>query len=201
MQSGVITKRDLFMAVFIIPALFLLVLFYPNNSNSNKLFSQTLPTSTISVKSPVKKGVPIHLSIPAIGIDTQIEKVGLTSNGAMDVPKGRINAGWFELGTRPGEMGSAVIAGHSGWKGNLSAVFDNLDKLHKGDKIFVKDDKGEVMTFVVREGRLYSPTADSVEIFNTKDGSHLNLITCAGIWSEVTKTSSKRLVVFADLLE
>jgi len=67
--------------------------------------------------------------IPSINIDAAIEYVGLTSNGAMAVPKGPNDVGWFELGPRPGDIGSAVIAGHDGWKDGIPAVFDNLSKL------------------------------------------------------------------------
>jgi sortase A len=117
----------------------------------------------------------------------------------MDVPKGPDNVGWFKLGIRPGEKGSAVIAGHSGWKNNIPAVFDNLHKLKKGDKIYFEDKNGKGTTFIVRELRSYYPTADAEDVFISSDGkAHLNLITCEGIWNEVTKSRSERLVVFTD---
>ena len=119
----------------------------------------------------------------------------------MDAPKGPAEAGWYSLGVRPGEVGSAVIAGHSGWKNNIPAVFDDLYKLRIGDKIYVKDDKGGLVSFVVKEIRTYDPKADASDIFGSNDGeAHLNLITCEGVWDPVTKSSSKRLVVFADKL-
>lgn len=37
---------------------------------------------------------PVRLKIPKIKIDAKIETVGLTSGGAVDVPKGRANVGW-----------------------------------------------------------------------------------------------------------
>ena len=49
-----------------------------------------------------------------------VEDVGLTPGGAMDVPKGPSDVAWFDLGPRPGEVGSAVIAGHEGWKDNIA---------------------------------------------------------------------------------
>jgi len=71
-------------------------------------------------------GLPVRLKIPKINVDSAFEYVGLTPQGAMDVPKGPAEVGWFKLGTRPGEIGSAVVAGHSGWKNGIPAVFDNL---------------------------------------------------------------------------
>ena len=144
-------------------------------------------------------GLPVRLKIPGINVDATVEYVGVTPDGAMDAPVGPRNVAWFDLGPRPGEEGSAVIAGHSGWKNGVPAVFDNLYKLRKGDKIYVQDEKGTIITFVVRESRLYNPEVSASDVFNSNDGrAHLNLVTCEGAWDKVSKTYSKRLVIFAD---
>ncbi len=145
-------------------------------------------------------GVPILLKIPKININATIEDVGLTFQGAMDVPKGPTDVAWFKLGPRPGEIGSAVISGHYGrWKNGQGSVFDDLSKLNKGDTIYVEDDKGAITTFVVRESRTYDPKSDASNVFNSSDGKvHLNLITCKGVWNKANKTYSERLVVFTD---
>jgi sortase A len=154
------------------------------------------------VSLPVKNmgiGLPVRLRIPKIKVDAAFEQVGLTSKGAMDAPKGPAKAGWFNLGARPGEIGSAVVAGHYGWVHNLPAIFDNLYKLKKGDKIYVEDEHGMTITFVVREIRNFDPSADAASVFISSDGkAHLNLITCGGVWDKKAKQFSKRLVVFAD---
>lgn len=147
----------------------------------------------------IGSSLPIHLKIPSINVDALIESVGLTSDGAMDVPKGPAEVAWYNLGPRPGEMGSAVIDGHSGYKNNQPAVFDNLYKLQKGDKIYVENDTGVTTTFIVREIQKYNPNADASDVFISNDGkSHLNLITCTGIWNKIWKSHSERLIVFAD---
>lgn len=151
------------------------------------------------IKSDAAASTLMHLQIPTIKVDTGIENAGLTTTGEMAVPKGPVDAAWFDQGPRPGEVGSAVIAGHSGWKDNIPAVFDNLYKLRKGDKVYVSDGKGVTTTFVVREIRTYDPKADATGVFSSHDGKvHLNLITCAGTWDTVLKSSSERLVVFTD---
>jgi LPXTG-site transpeptidase (sortase) family protein len=144
-------------------------------------------------------GLPARLKIPVIGVDAPVNPVGLTSDGAMGVPKGPADVAWYNLGPRPGDSGSAVIAGHFGWKNNIPAVFDNLHKLRKGDKMSVEDEKGVVITFVVREVRTYDKDSDASDVFGSGDGKvNLNLITCTGAWNKKEKTFSKRLVVFAD---
>ena len=160
---------------------------------------QVESVQNITVAEPGTSLLPVRLMIPAIMADALVESVGLTPENLMDAPEGPTNVGWYNLGVRPGETGSAVIDGHSGWKDNIPAVFDDLHKLERGDKVYVEDEKSIITTFVVREIRVYDPKADASEVFFSTDGqSHLNLITCAGAWNEVSKSSAKRLVVFTD---
>lgn len=144
--------------------------------------------------------IPVRLKIPKINVDTALESVGLTPQGAVDVPKGPTNAGWFNLGPRPGEEGSSVIDGHFGWwKNGTAGVFNNLNKLHNGDKLYIEDENGETIAFVVREIRRFNPDEDASDIFTSNDGkAHLNLITCSGVWNKTQKTYSGRLIVFTD---
>lgn len=145
-------------------------------------------------------GLPVRLKIPAINVDAVVESLGITSSGNMDTPKGPEDVAWYNLGDRPGEIGSAVIAGHYGtWKNGKKSVFDNLHKLKKGDKIYIEDEKGVTITFVVREIQSFKPNADASDVFSSDDEkAHLNLITCEGIWNKDSKSYSQRLVVFTD---
>ncbi len=142
---------------------------------------------------------PVRIKIEKINVDAPVEYVSLTSNGEMAVPKNQNNAGWFDLGTRPGDIGSAVIAGHYGWKNNIPSVFDDLSKLKVGDEISTIDTEGATTTFIVREIGLYKSTGDAANVFGSDDGlAHLNLITCEGVWSAAKKSYSNRLIVFTD---
>jgi len=145
------------------------------------------------------KESPIRLKIPIINVDSTIEYVGIDKDGTMGVPQGPSDVAWYNLGPRPGKVGSAVIAGHSGWKDGIPAVFDNLYKLSIGDKIYVEDNGGVTNTFIVREMKTYSPKEDALLIFNSSDNkAHLNLITCSGSWDTIGKDHSSRLVIFTD---
>ena len=146
-----------------------------------------------------KAPLPVRLKIPKLKINAAIQYVGLTSSGAMDVPGGcafRSDVAWYKSGPRPGENGTAVIDGHSGRNPGPPTVFDNLQKLQKGDELYVQDSKGKSITFVVREGRIYSPNANAPEVFSSSTGTHLNLITC--IWNKSAKAFTTRFVIFAD---
>lgn len=175
-------------------AFFLALVLHFINESSTKSGS-VLPVEQVKVN----VGLPARLIIPSINVDAVIEYVGVASDGSMDVPKGPTGVAWFEFGSRPGEGGSAVIAGHEGWKDAIPAVFDNLYKLQKGDKIYIEDKMGATTAFVVRELRSLDENEDASTVFNSSDGkAHLNLVTCEGVWNPVSKSYSKRLVVFTD---
>lgn len=143
--------------------------------------------------------LPTLIQIPVINFMAGIEEVGLKSDGSMDLPVLSIDTGWYNLGPRPGEIGSAVINGHLNTENGDLGVFANLNKLKSGDKVSVQDDKGLMINFVVREIKIYKYNADASDIFISNDGkSHLNLITCTGYWNSRKKTYSSRLVVFTD---
>lgn len=185
--------RRIALAAIVILAIFTAVVFISN------------PTPLAMDRAPVIAGqkaivgLPIRLTIPAINISSGITYVGLTPDGAMDVKKDPTAIMWYEFGPRPGEIGSAVIAGHYGWTGSEGSIFNDLHKLNKGDKIAVTDNNDVTTNFVVRESRRYSPKADATDVFISNDGkSHLNLITCDGVWKDDQNTYSNRLVVFAD---
>jgi LPXTG-site transpeptidase (sortase) family protein len=147
----------------------------------------------------VERVLPTRLIVPSLSIDTNIESVGFLPDGAMANPSGPESVAWFDLGPVPGEQGSAVIAGHFGWKGNTRAVFDDLSEMKVGEEIYVENEKGEVVVFVVRSVESYDDVEDAFDVFISNDGkAHLNLVTCAGEWNETLKTYSHRVVVFAD---
>lgn len=201
MQSKILSRRTLLIVAFSGFVFFavLLLNFIPKNSTQGSSVSLIENVAAFSEQEQARSGLPLRLKIPSIKVDAPFEYVGLDSDGVMDVPKDPAEVGWFNLGPRPGENGSAVIAGHYGWKNNIPAVFDNLHKLRVGDKIIVEDEKGVTTTFVVREMRTYGKDEIVPNVFNSSDGkAHLNLITCTGTWNKAEKTYSERLVVFTD---
>ncbi|MFA6131521.1 MAG: class F sortase [Patescibacteria group bacterium] len=219
MQLSNLFKLSLFLTIIVGIVFFLVITFFlpPNPSSQDSVANSVVsvndqvsqitavngPTKDIQAAVFTEQSEPLiffHLSIPKIGVATAVESVGLTPQGAVDVPRDPANAAWFNLGPRPGESGSAVITGHYGrWKNGEGSVFDDLNKLSQGDNIYIEDEKGETTTFVVRESRKYDPTADAPEIFSSSDSKvHLNLITCEGTWNNEAQQYSERLVVFAD---
>lgn len=203
MKTKILSRRTQLIVIIVQIVIFVVMVLI---SYSIPKYSADTPTATPAenvVIPPIQEqpgfGLPLRLKIPVINVDTNIEHVGLTANGEMDVPKDTANVAWLKLGTHPGEIGSAVIAGHYGiLKNGEGSIFDNLKKLNNGDQLYVEDDQGVTVTFVVRENRSYDANADASSVFTSSDGkSHLNLVTCQG-WDKVSESYTKRLVIFAD---
>ena len=197
-----ISNRILLTAALAGFAFFLALIFYfiPQISIQS---NSTPPVANTAVPHKQKRtdfGLPVRLKIPKINVDAEIDPMGTTPSGAMEIPSGPKNVGWYKSGPHPGDSGSAVIDGHYGrWKNGEGSVFDDLNNLEKGDILYVEDENGMATSFVVRESRKYDPNADASDVFESSDGkSHLNLITCEGTWNKDSKSYSQRLVVFAD---
>lgn len=143
---------------------------------------------------------PSRFRIPALGIDTSVEGVGLRSNGNMDVPTNIWNVGWLNTGIQPGDIGNAVIDGHKD-SVKSTAVFWDLGKLVVGDRVYVSDVLGNELTFEVIEVGSYGLNdAPLSQIFGASDERRLNLITCDGNFVKSQYTYDKRLVVYTRLV-
>ena len=157
--------------------------------------------SKIRTAESVAKGLPVRLQIPIIGVNSTIEDAYITSDGRMDVPAGSENVAWFALGPEPGQKGSAVIGGHYGIDNGIPKVFYNLNNLKVGDKVYVVDDFGNTLAFMVSSIRLFDRNADSTSVFISNDGlAHLNIITCEGVWNKVNDSYPDRRVIFTDAI-
>ena len=160
-------------------------------------------TQTVAPQSPaIPKGQPTSLSIPALNITADVESVGMDSEGRMDVPKDDFNVAWYNLGFKPGAIGSSVIAGHFDARSGGPAIFYKLSTLKSGDEITVSYGNGEKFTFTVTESELYDVDDFPLQrVFNTTDKPRLNLITCDGVFDKQSRNYSERLVVYAELAE
>lgn len=147
----------------------------------------------------VPGNTPIHLLIPAIGVNAKIQNVGVTRSGRMAVPNSFSDTGWYKYGPVPGQQGSAVIAGHVDDGLAFPGVFKNLNGLRVGDDIYVTLKSGTTLHFVVTGSEAYSKDATTGDIFSDSSGTLLKLITCTGTWLPDQETHDQRLVVTAKL--
>lgn len=212
--------RPLLSAPFMGMALLLLLLLSAcGHAATQKISSVEKPTHTASTKQAapgsshtgshsitsvsVVVPVPVRLVIPAISVNAAIEQVGIAANGDLSTPMMHPwdDAGWYGLGTRPGEQGSSVIDGHLDRPGGYPAVFWNLRYLHSGDLVSLMESQGKTLHFRVLQVAYYSPqTAPLQNIYGNTTGKYLNLITCAGDWIPSQRQTTLRLVVYTQLV-
>lgn len=123
--------------------------------------------------------VPVRVSIPAIGVDSDLEDLPVV-DGVMQPPVAPERAGWFSAGTVPGDRGPAVIAGHVN-SGVANPVFRDLDQMKPGDRIEVTLSDGSVQAFrmdysrIVSQAQAQFPTSD---VYGPVPDAQLRLITC-----------------------
>jgi sortase (surface protein transpeptidase) len=140
---------------------------------------------------------PVSLTIPLIGVQTQLITLGLTSSGALQVPSSTSVAGWYTGSPEPGAIGSAIIVGHiDSFSG--PGVFYRLPQLRPGDKIYVKRANGTLVEFRVTSVQAYLkdrfPTA---AVYGPTPDPELRLITCGGTFDYATHHYLSNIVVYA----
>ncbi|OGG56403.1 hypothetical protein A2680_01615 [Candidatus Kaiserbacteria bacterium RIFCSPHIGHO2_01_FULL_55_37] len=153
------------------------------------------PTLAVSSSSPAR------LSIPALHIDASVQKVGVKADGSMATPSNFADVAWYKYGTVPGQLGSAVISGHVDNGLALAGVFKHLPELRVGDDVYIEQQDGNRLHFVVEAIESYPyKDAPAEKIFAHNDAARLNLVTCEGVWVKSEKTYDHRLVVFTKLV-
>ncbi len=177
--------------------------FLYRNLSATESSTRTTTSGKIAHQNPEDQkdiGLPVKLEIPSISITSNVEYVGLDEKKNMDVPKDAKNVGWYNLGAKPGEIGSAVMAGHLDDPKGAPAVFWDLKKLQKGDEIKVTDKNGKELVFIVTRIETYPFDKFPLqEVFADTSGKYLNLITCEGEFDKATKNYSERTVAYAQL--
>lgn len=143
---------------------------------------------------------PAWLVIPAIGVSTDLIKLGLTPENTLEVPPTAAIAGWYTKSPRPGELGAAIIAGHIDSKLG-PGVFYHLRDLRRGQFIYVIQANHTVAVFEVTSKRMYSKSSfpDSV-IYGPVPDAELRLITCGGTFDYATGSYLSNTVVTAVLV-
>jgi sortase (surface protein transpeptidase) len=155
------------------------------------------------VKEPVlPESPPVTVTIPSLGVQSQLLRLGLQDNGTLEVPPGDPGspAGWYVHSPTPGERGPAVLLGHVNAYGNGPGVFAGLRQLKAGDIIEIAREDGTTATFSVDRAEAYSKaTFPTQAVYGNTAGAELRLITCDG-YDPVTGEFDDNYVVYAKLV-
>jgi hypothetical protein len=145
---------------------------------------------------PALTGAPTRLKVGAIDLDTPLETLRLGADGALTPPRDFAKAGWYAGGTRPGDVGPAVIAGHVDSRRG-PAVFYDLRKVARGDRIEVVRG-GRTLAFTVVATAWYPKNAfPTDEVYGPTPDRQLRLITCGGVFDRSLRSYKDNLVVYA----
>lgn len=168
---------------------------------TTSLPQQSLPAVQIKNDAFGDMATPQTLFIPSFGISSSVVAVGLTADGAMDIPDNLQDTGWYNKSVNPGNPGRAVMAVHTGYP-NKPSKFRQLEALQPGATLQVKDQAGKTATFSVIETKSYPAHAAPTHIiFGDSPTARLNLITCTGEWDAANNSYTHRLVIFAARVE
>ena len=159
------------------------------------------PKAALSSAGMTRKQMPdpVRISIPAIGVNARVIRLGLNPDRTIEVPTNLADTGWFEPGPEPGEQGSAVIVGHLESLAG-PGVFDRLRELRVGQTITIRLEDGSTVRYVadsmIRVPKSHFPTN---RVYAQTKQPTLRLITCAGEMNAATGYHQYNYIVFASL--
>jgi hypothetical protein len=139
---------------------------------------------------------PSEVRIPRVAISSTLVGLDLDTRGELEAPVDFAKAGWYEQGTRPGEPGPAVIAGHvDSYRG--PAVFYRLRELRPGDTVEVRRGERWLPFRVVATGHYPKDKFPTARVYGATPGAELRLITCGGEFDRGRRSYRDNVVVYA----
>ncbi len=152
---------------------------------------------------PKQGGVarPYWLLIPAIGVSSNLVRLGLTAQDTLQVPPSAAVAGWYAGSPRPGQVGSSIIAGHIDSRVG-PGVFYRLGQLRRGEYVYIIRANHTVAVFEVTSLRTYAKSSFPAKaVYGPVPDAELRLITCGGTFDVATSSYLSNVVVYATLIK
>jgi hypothetical protein len=150
----------------------------------------------------LRRSVPLSVTIPAIGVDSPLLRLGLNRDGSLQVPSLATSASlaaWYRGSVTPGQIGTSLIEGHVDSSAG-PAVFYQLGALRPGNSVDVRLADGVTAVFRVTGVREYAKDKFPANIiYGPAHYAALRLITCGGAFDWTTRHYLGTIVVFASL--
>ena len=160
-------------------------------------------TQAAAADQPLGASRPVRITIPAIGVSSQVKPIGLAPDGTLAVPQpgpDENKAAWFTKSPTPGQPGPAIIEGHVDTTSGPSVFFE-LGKIRPGNRVQVTRADGVVAVFTVDAVRDYPKSSfptDTVYGAKNLGQPQLRLITCSDFDAAIGHHTGNT-VVFAHL--
>jgi len=147
---------------------------------------------------------PATVSIPTIGVRSDIVRLGQQTDGSMEVPAvgpDYDKAGWYRYSPMPGSRGPAIIVGHLDSAADGPSVFYRLGSLRPNDTVRVTRVDGSVVVFAVDTvSRYHKSDFPSELVYGDTHNAALRLITCGGRFDEASGHYLDNVVVTASMI-
>lgn len=176
----------------------------PTTSASASSPSAKRSSSGPKIRGPIlPRSVPVHLTIPAIGVSSSVQQLGLLPDGTIATPPlGRdSHAGWYKYSPTPGQLGPSVMLGHIDSAAYGPGVFFRLGALRQRDTVSITLADHTVAVFeierVVEYPKAHFPT---LAVYGNLDHAGLRLITCGGKFDPSVRSYEDNIVAYASLV-
>jgi sortase (surface protein transpeptidase) len=144
---------------------------------------------------------PTRLTVPALGVDTPVDPVGVRDDGQMQLPDDVDRVGWYRFGPVPGAEGAAVLAGHVDDRGQGLGALAPLREAEVGDEVHVTDAAGAVTRWqVVSRERIEKRALPLDRVFGRTGPPRLVVVTCGGPFLAELGSYQENVVVVAEAL-
>jgi Sortase domain len=160
------------------------------------------PAPTTAAAPDLPASPPTRIAIPALGVDSAVNPVGLNPDRSVQVPApGPLydQAAWYTGSVTPGQRGPAVILGHIDSAANGPSVFYRLSALQPLDEFTVTRADGRTVVFRVNSVKSYPKDAfPSQAVYGPTTRPEVRLITCGGAFDSRARSYVDNTVVYAN---
>lgn len=144
--------------------------------------------------------LPVRLRIPALRVDSRLDRLGVRKDGTIEVPARFDVAGWYDGGPRPGQDGPAVILGHVDSKTG-PGVFVDLRHVRIGTPVWVDRADGTSIQFkITKLSRVPKVRFPTDLVYAPSLDPTLRLVTCGGSFDNARGSYRDNVIAFADLV-
>jgi sortase (surface protein transpeptidase) len=157
------------------------------------------PETAAAPTAPAVAPVPVRIEVPALGVDSVVDPVGVAPDGRMALPDDVGRVGWYRFGPAPGADGSAVIAGHVDDREQGLGALAPLREAAVGTEIVLTDAAGKTTRWrVVSRELIRKQVLPLDRLFARTGPPHLTLLTCGGPFLPELGSYRDNVVVVAE---
>jgi hypothetical protein len=143
---------------------------------------------------------PVEVRIGSIDVSAAVRPMGIKPDRTVEVPADPDDVGWYSLGARPGQAGSAVLLGHVD-SVHGPAVFARLSSLSPGAAVDIVSSDGSTARFEVTRSATYpNDHFPADEVYRMTGDPRIARVTCGGGYDAARGGYQANVVVYAALV-